>query len=93
MVSCKVNAYSKRTHSQLQRFFTAGTKLRRLKSVIDANYIIAAFPTEYQDVHVIAGVLKSYLRGLPDLYLHIVRTVTLLRLLSKHPKKNEKKLF
>ncbi len=37
-----------------------------MKSVIDANYITAAFPTEYQDVHVIAGVLKSYLRGLPD---------------------------
>lgn len=45
---------------------TAGTKLRRLKSVIDANFITAAFPAEYQDVHVIAGVLKSYLRGLPD---------------------------
>lgn len=37
-----------------------------MKSVIDANYITAAFPTEYQDVHVIAGVLKSYLRDLPD---------------------------
>lgn len=37
-----------------------------MKSVIDANYITAAFPTEYQDVHVIAGVLKSYLRGLPN---------------------------
>lgn len=37
-----------------------------MKSVIDANYITAAFPTEYQDVHVIAGVLKSYLRGLPE---------------------------
>lgn len=45
---------------------TAGTKLRRLKSVIDANYITTPFPAEYQDVHVIAGVLKSYLRGLPD---------------------------
>lgn len=45
---------------------TAGSKLRRFKSVIDANFIAAPFPTEYQDPHVIASVLKSYLRGLPD---------------------------
>ncbi|XP_037036980.1 rho GTPase-activating protein 92B [Bradysia coprophila] len=50
----------------LLRVGSAGSKLRRLKSVIDANYITAAMPAEYQDVHVIAGVLKSYLRGLPN---------------------------
>ncbi|KAJ6636168.1 Rho GTPase-activating protein 92B [Pseudolycoriella hygida] len=50
----------------LLRVGCAATKLRRLKSVINANYITAAFPAEYLDVHVIAGVLKSYLRGLPE---------------------------
>lgn len=44
----------------------AGTKLRRLRSAIDANLIAIPYPSEYQDVHVIAGVLKSYLRDLPD---------------------------
>ena len=45
---------------------SAGTKLRRLRSAIDVNLIGAPFPSEYQDVHVIACVLKSYLRDLPD---------------------------
>lgn len=46
--------------------FSAGSKLRRFKSAIDANIISPPFPPEYQDVHVIAGVLKSYLRDLPE---------------------------
>lgn len=46
--------------------FLAGTKLRRLRSAIDANLIGPPFPTDYMDVHVIAGALKSYLRDLPD---------------------------
>lgn len=50
----------------LLRVGCASTKLRRLRSAIDANFIGAPFPSEYQDVHVIAGVLKSYLRDLPD---------------------------
>lgn len=37
-----------------------------MRSAIDANLISTPFPIEYQDVHVIAGVLKSYLRDLPD---------------------------
>lgn len=44
----------------------AGSKLRRFRSAIDANIIQPPFPAEYQDVHVIAGVLKSYLRDLPE---------------------------
>lgn len=47
-------------------FSLAGSKLRRLRSAIDANLITTPYPIEYQDVHVIAGVLKSYLRDLPD---------------------------
>lgn len=37
-----------------------------MKSAIDANVISPPLPAEYQDVHVIASVLKSYLRDLPD---------------------------
>lgn len=50
----------------LLRVGCAGSKLRRFRSAIDANVIVPPFPAEYQDVHVIAGVLKSYLRDLPD---------------------------
>lgn len=66
MVSWHDTLIHLKASTSIPRFFLAGSKLRRLKSVIDANYITAAFPTEYQDVHVIAGVLKSYLRGLPE---------------------------
>lgn len=44
----------------------AGSKLRRLRSAIDANLIATPFPNEYQDAHVIASCLKSYLRDLPE---------------------------
>lgn len=44
----------------------AGSKLRRLRSAIDANLISFPYPNEYQDVHVIASALKSYLRDLPE---------------------------
>lgn len=50
----------------LLRVGCAGSKLRRFRSAIDANIITPPFPVEYQDVHVIAGVLKSYLRDLPN---------------------------
>lgn len=50
----------------LLRVGCAGSKLRRFRSAIDANVIVPPFPAEYQDVHVIASVLKSYLRDLPD---------------------------
>lgn len=35
-------------------------------SAIDANFVSPPIPPEYQDVHVIASVLKAYLRGLPE---------------------------
>lgn len=44
----------------------AGSKLRRFRSAIDANLVSTPFPNEYQDVHVIASALKSYLRDLPE---------------------------
>lgn len=50
----------------LLRVGCAGSKLRRLRSAFDANLIGVPYPTEYHDVHVIASVLKSYLRDLPD---------------------------
>ncbi len=38
----------------------------RMRSAIDANFISTPIPHEYQDAHVIASVLKSYLRSLPE---------------------------
>lgn len=38
----------------------------RMRSAIDANFVNPPLPPEYQDVHVIASVLKSYLRSLPE---------------------------
>lgn len=38
----------------------------RMKSAIDANAVTAPIPHEYQDVHVVASVLKAYLRSLPE---------------------------
>lgn len=46
--------------------FTASSKLRRMKSAIDAKIFVDILPVEYQDVHVVAGVLKAYLRDLPE---------------------------
>ena len=37
-----------------------------MKSAIDASFVGPPIPLEYQDVHVVASVLKSYLRSLPD---------------------------
>uniref|UniRef100_A0A7G3AK76 Putative gtpase-activator protein n=1 Tax=Lutzomyia longipalpis TaxID=7200 RepID=A0A7G3AK76_LUTLO len=50
----------------LLRVGCTNTKLKRMRSAIDAHVIGPHLPREYQDVHVIAGVLKSYLRDLPD---------------------------
>lgn len=38
----------------------------RMKSAIDANFVLPPIPHEYQDVHVVASVLKAYLRSLPE---------------------------
>lgn len=37
-----------------------------MKSAIDANFVGPPIPHEYQDVHVVASVLKAYLRSLPE---------------------------
>lgn len=37
-----------------------------MKSAFDANMVTTPLPAEYQDVHVIACVLKAYLRDFPD---------------------------
>lgn len=37
-----------------------------MKSAIDANLISLPMPVEYQDVHLIASLLKAYLRSLPE---------------------------
>jgi hypothetical protein len=37
-----------------------------MRSAIDANFVSPPIGPEYQDVHVIASVLKSYLRSLPE---------------------------
>lgn len=50
----------------LLRVGCAGSKLRRLRSAIDAKVFHDVLPIEYQDVHVMAGLLKSYLRDLPE---------------------------
>ncbi|XP_059621494.1 rho GTPase-activating protein 92B [Phlebotomus argentipes] len=50
----------------LLRVGCSNTKLKRMRSAFDAHVIGPHLPREYQDVHVIAGVLKSYLRDLPD---------------------------
>ncbi|KAL7041180.1 hypothetical protein ACKWTF_000672 [Chironomus riparius] len=42
------------------------SKLMRMRSAIDANFVCPPIGPEYQDVHVIASVLKSYLRSLPE---------------------------
>lgn len=47
-------------------FLPAGSKLRRLRSAIDANVITTPYPNEYLDANVIASALKSYLRDLPE---------------------------
>lgn len=50
----------------LLRVGCASSKLRRMISAINANYVTPPLPDKYADPHVIAGVLKKYLRSLPD---------------------------
>lgn len=42
------------------------SKIRRMKLSLDANCMSLATALEYRDPHVIASVLKSYLRQLPE---------------------------
>lgn len=44
-----------------------------MRSAIDANYAGPPLSSEYQEVHVIASVLKSYLRSLPEPLLTYTR--------------------
>ncbi|XP_044731426.1 SH3 domain-binding protein 1-like [Chrysoperla carnea] len=50
----------------LFRVAGGASKLRRLKLSIDANCLTLPLPPEYKDIHLFAGVLKSYLRELPE---------------------------
>ncbi|CAO1343367.1 unnamed protein product [Diamesa hyperborea] len=50
----------------LLRVGCGNSKLKRMKSAIDASFVGPPIPHEYQDVHVVASVLKAYLRSLPE---------------------------
>uniref|UniRef100_A0AAG5DXB1 Rho-GAP domain-containing protein n=1 Tax=Anopheles atroparvus TaxID=41427 RepID=A0AAG5DXB1_ANOAO len=50
----------------LLRVGCASSKLRRMISAINANYVAPPLADKYCDPHVVAGVLKNYLRSLPD---------------------------
>lgn len=50
----------------LLRVGCASSKLRRMISAINANYVTPPLADKYADPHVTAGVLKKYLRSLPD---------------------------
>lgn len=50
----------------LLRVGCASSKLRRMISAINANYVTPPLSDKYADPHVTAGVLKKYLRSLPD---------------------------
>ncbi|XP_065080511.1 rho GTPase-activating protein gacI-like [Ochlerotatus camptorhynchus] len=50
----------------LLRVGCASSKLRRMISAVNANYVTPPLSEKYADPHVIAGVLKKYLRSLPD---------------------------
>uniref|UniRef100_A0A2M4A1K8 Putative rho gtpase-activating protein 92b n=1 Tax=Anopheles triannulatus TaxID=58253 RepID=A0A2M4A1K8_9DIPT len=50
----------------LLRVGCASSKLRRMISAINANYVSPPLADKYSDPHVVAGVLKKYLRSLPD---------------------------
>lgn len=50
-----------------QTFLSTGAaRVKRLKSSIDAGCFSLPLLQEYQDVHVLASTLKSYLRDLPE---------------------------
>uniref|UniRef100_A0A0A9W8R3 Rho GTPase-activating protein 17 n=1 Tax=Lygus hesperus TaxID=30085 RepID=A0A0A9W8R3_LYGHE len=50
----------------LFRVAPGASKLRRMKMSLDANYLQFETALQYRDPHVFAGVLKSYLRELPE---------------------------
>ncbi|XP_073945144.1 rho GTPase-activating protein 44-like [Choristoneura fumiferana] len=62
----------------LFRIAGGSSKVRRMKLSLDAGLFAVPLPRDYRDVHVVAAVLKSYLRELPEplltyrLYDHFV---------------------
>ncbi|GBP65177.1 Rho GTPase-activating protein 44 [Eumeta japonica] len=50
----------------LFRIAGGSSKIRRMKLSLDAGLFSVPLPSEYRDVHVVASVLKSYLRELPE---------------------------
>lgn len=47
-------------------FYTGTSKVRRMKLSLDAGLFNVPLPSDYKDMHVVASVLKSYLRELPE---------------------------
>lgn len=48
------------------RITGSATKVRRMKLSLNAGLFTVPLPREYRDLHVVAAVLKSYLRDLPE---------------------------
>lgn len=88
----------------LLRVGCASTKLKRTKSALDARCLPMPLTGEYQDLHVMASILKQYLRELPEplltnkLYKEFIsaaqnpieeeRKIQLKKVLAKLPKEN-----
>ncbi|KAH9630739.1 hypothetical protein HF086_010680 [Spodoptera exigua] len=53
------------TVPELERFIST-SKVRRMKLSLDAGLFNVPLPRDYRDMHVVASVLKSYLRELPE---------------------------
>lgn len=54
-------------HNSHQDLSSPGSsKVRRMKLSLDAGLFSVPLPRDYRDVHVVASVLKSYLRELPE---------------------------
>ncbi|XP_057378728.1 LOW QUALITY PROTEIN: rho GTPase-activating protein 44-like [Daphnia carinata] len=48
------------------RIAGGASKVRKFRAALDANLADLGFALELHDVHIVAGILKSYLRELPD---------------------------
>lgn len=48
------------------KYLSGASKMRRMKLSLDAGVFRVPLAREYRDLHVVAGVLKSYLRELPE---------------------------
>lgn len=64
----------------------------RMRSAIDASFVVPPIPHEYQDVHVVASVLKSYLRSLPEpllTYRHYAKFMEVAQIANDQHRKAE----